>query len=83
MGAVAALFLCMCMCVKSGRGTRVGVFNTSYINTVTQGYPGPPPPYSYDYEMYPSSLRPPPYTPTQPRLDNYSPPPPYPGYARK
>ncbi|KAM6945316.1 cysteine and tyrosine-rich protein 1 [Aplochiton taeniatus] len=82
MGAMAAFFLCVCMCVKNGRGARVGVFRTSYINTVTQGYPGPPPP--YDYEMYPSSLRPPPYTPTPPsRTANYSPPPPYPGYNRK
>lgn len=40
MGAVAAIFLCICMCLKNGRGARVGVFNTSYINTVTQGYPG-------------------------------------------
>ncbi|XP_007565340.1 cysteine and tyrosine-rich protein 1 isoform X1 [Poecilia formosa] len=39
MGAVAALFLCVCMCMKNGRGARVGVFSTSYINTVTQGYP--------------------------------------------
>uniref|UniRef100_A0A3Q3L7D0 Cysteine and tyrosine-rich protein 1 n=1 Tax=Labrus bergylta TaxID=56723 RepID=A0A3Q3L7D0_9LABR len=67
MGAVAALFLCVCMCMKNGRGARVGVFSTSYINAVTQGYPGPPPPYPYDYEMYPPSLHPPPYTPTQPR----------------
>ncbi|RXN16619.1 cysteine and tyrosine-rich 1 [Labeo rohita] len=83
MGAVAAIFLCICMCVKNGRGARVGVFSSSYINTVTQGYPGPPPPYSYDYEMYPPDLRPPPYTPTPPRAANYSPPPPYPGYSRK
>ncbi|KAG7241019.1 hypothetical protein INR49_026049 [Caranx melampygus] len=34
MGAVAALFLCVCMCMKNGRGARVGVFSTSYINTV-------------------------------------------------
>lgn len=40
MGAVAALCLCLCMCMKNGRGARVGVFRTSYINTVTQGYPG-------------------------------------------
>uniref|UniRef100_G3PQK5 Cysteine and tyrosine-rich protein 1 n=1 Tax=Gasterosteus aculeatus aculeatus TaxID=481459 RepID=G3PQK5_GASAC len=40
MGAVAALFLCVCMCMKNGRGARVGVFSTSYINTVTQSYPG-------------------------------------------
>ncbi|KAF0044868.1 hypothetical protein F2P81_001397 [Scophthalmus maximus] len=83
MGAVAALFLCVCMCMKNGRGARVGVFSTSYINTVTQGYPGPPPPYTYDYEMYPPSLHPPPYTPTQPRPANQSPPPPYPGCTRK
>ncbi|TSK17815.1 Amyloid-beta A4 protein [Bagarius yarrelli] len=67
MGAVAAIFLCICMCLKNGSGARVGVFNTSYINTVTQGYPGPPPPYSFDYEMYPSDLQPPPYTPMPPR----------------
>ncbi|KAM4537775.1 cysteine and tyrosine-rich protein 1 [Fundulus diaphanus] len=83
MGAVAALFLCVCMCMKNGRGARVGVFNTSYINTVTQGYPGPPPPYTYDCEMYPPSLRPPPYTPAQPQQASYSPPPPYPGFTRK
>lgn len=40
MGAVAALCLCLCMCMKNGRGARVGVFRTSYVNTVTQGYPG-------------------------------------------
>uniref|UniRef100_A0A3B1K471 Cysteine and tyrosine-rich protein 1 n=1 Tax=Astyanax mexicanus TaxID=7994 RepID=A0A3B1K471_ASTMX len=40
MGAVAAVFLCICMCVKNSRGARVGVFSTSYINTVTQSYPG-------------------------------------------
>lgn len=40
MGAVAAIFLCLCMCVKNGRGARVGVFDTSYINTVTRGHPG-------------------------------------------
>ncbi|XP_012670910.2 cysteine and tyrosine-rich protein 1 [Clupea harengus] len=86
MGAVAAGFLFVCMCVKNGRGARVGVFSTSYINTVSQGYPGPPPPYTYDYdyEMYPTDLRLPPYTPTPPsRGANYSPPPPYPGYTRK
>lgn len=46
-------------------------------------FPGPPPPYTYDYEMYPPSLHPPPYTPTQPHPANYSPPPPYPGCTRK
>ncbi|XP_051982451.1 cysteine and tyrosine-rich protein 1-like isoform X2 [Xyrauchen texanus] len=83
MGAMAAIFLCISMCVKNGRGARVGMFSTPYINTVTQGYPGPPPPYSYDYEMFPSDLLPPPYTPTPPRAASHSPPPPYPGYNRK
>lgn len=41
MGAMAAL--CLCMCMKNGRGARVGVFRTSYINAVTQGYPGKSP----------------------------------------
>lgn len=44
---------------------------------------GPPPPYTYDYEMYPPSLHPPPYTPTQSQPANYSPPPPYPGCMGK
>ncbi|XP_037552598.1 cysteine and tyrosine-rich protein 1 [Nematolebias whitei] len=76
MGAVAALFLCVCMCMKNGRGARVGVFST--ISTVTQGFPGPPPPYSSDYEMHP-----PPYTPTPPQQGSCSPPPPYPGCPHK
>ncbi|KAG9349678.1 hypothetical protein AGOR_G00064510 [Albula goreensis] len=83
MGAMAAIFLCVCMCVKNGRSARVGVFRTSHINTVSNGYPGPPPPYSYDYEMNPHDILPPPYTPTPPRTASYSPPPPYPGYTRK
>lgn len=44
---------------------------------------GPPPPYTYDYEMYPPSLHPPPYTPAQSQPANYSPPPPYPGCTGK
>lgn len=44
---------------------------------------GPPPPYNYDYEMYPPSLHPPPYTPAQSQPANYSPPPPYPGCTNK
>lgn len=40
MGAVAAIFLCVCMCMKNNHGARVGVFRTSYVNTVAQGYPG-------------------------------------------
>ncbi|MBN3309391.1 CYYR1 protein, partial [Amia calva] len=43
MGAVAGVFLCICMCVKSGRGARVGVFRATHLNTITQGYPGEPP----------------------------------------
>ncbi|XP_006638108.1 cysteine and tyrosine-rich protein 1 [Lepisosteus oculatus] len=83
MGAVAGVFLCVCMCVKSGRGSRVGVFRAAHINTVTQGYPGAPPPYSYDYEMNFHDDLPPPYTPTPPRTLHYPPPPPYPGYIPK
>ncbi|TRY92765.1 hypothetical protein DNTS_024843 [Danionella cerebrum] len=79
MGAVAAISLCLCVCVKNGRGARVGIFTTSYISTVSQGYPGPPP-YSCDHEM---SLHPPPYTPTPQRDLNCSPPPPYPGFNPK
>ncbi|KAL4636309.1 cysteine and tyrosine-rich protein 1 precursor-like [Arapaima gigas] len=81
MGAMAAIFLCMCMCVKNGRSSRVGVFRASHINTVAQGYPGPPPPYTYDCEMYSHHILPPPYTPTPPRTS--PPPPPYPGYTSK
>uniref|UniRef100_A0A8C9VKF3 Cysteine and tyrosine-rich protein 1 n=1 Tax=Scleropages formosus TaxID=113540 RepID=A0A8C9VKF3_SCLFO len=106
MGAVAAIFLCTCMCVKNGRSSRVGVFRASHVSTVSQGYPGlqaplgdvkapcggaqftsfqpqhcPPPPYTYDYEMYSHHILPPPYTPTPPRT--YPPPPPYPGYTSK
>ncbi|XP_061654530.1 cysteine and tyrosine-rich protein 1 [Phyllopteryx taeniolatus] len=65
MAAMAALFLCLCMCVKNGHGARVGVFSTSCINTVPQAYSGPPPLYSYDCETYPPPLHPPPYTPVQ------------------
>ncbi|XP_048848178.1 cysteine and tyrosine-rich protein 1 isoform X1 [Brienomyrus brachyistius] len=81
MGAVAAIFLCLCMCLKNGRNSRVGVFRACHVNTVAQGYRGPPPPYSYDYEMNPHHILPPPYTPTPPRI--HPPPPPYPGYSSK
>ncbi|KAK7877364.1 hypothetical protein WMY93_031919 [Mugilogobius chulae] len=73
MGAVAALFLCVCVCLKDGRGSRVGVLNSSYISTISHGYPGPPPPYACEYEMCPPALHPPPYTPTQPHPGHYSP----------
>lgn len=40
MGAAASIFLCVCMCVKNGRSSRVDVLRASHINTITQGYPG-------------------------------------------
>ncbi|XP_019733954.1 LOW QUALITY PROTEIN: cysteine and tyrosine-rich protein 1 [Hippocampus comes] len=40
LNTMAALLLCVCMYMKNGHGARVGVFSTSCINTVTQGYPG-------------------------------------------
>ncbi|XP_048835033.1 cysteine and tyrosine-rich protein 1-like [Brienomyrus brachyistius] len=83
MGAAAGIFLCVCMCVKNGRSSRVDVLRASHINTITQGYPGPPPPYTYDYEMFPHHVPPPPYTPTPPRMTSYPPPPPYPGHTWK
>ncbi|KAJ8253225.1 hypothetical protein GJAV_G00210470 [Gymnothorax javanicus] len=83
MGAVVAISLCVCMCVKNGQGARVGVFGAPHISTVSNGYPGPPPPYSYEYEMHLHDAPPPPYTPTLPGTANYSPPPPYPGCTQK
>lgn len=59
------------------------VFWPACLLSILFSHTGPPPPYTYDCEMYPPSLHPPPYTPTQPRSANYSPPPPYPGYTRK
>ncbi|XP_069060181.1 cysteine and tyrosine-rich protein 1 [Pleurodeles waltl] len=82
MGVIAGVAICICMCMKSPRGTRVGVIRTTHINTIS-GYPVSPPPYSCDFEMdYPVGL-PPPYTPTPPTSLHYSPPPPYSGYSRK
>ncbi|XP_069492476.1 cysteine and tyrosine-rich protein 1 isoform X1 [Ambystoma mexicanum] len=78
MGVIAGLAICICMCMKNPRGTRVGVIRTTHINAIS-GYPGSPPPYSYEYEMD----LPPPYTPTPQTAVHYSPPPPYPGYSRK
>ncbi|KAG9348843.1 hypothetical protein JZ751_029160 [Albula glossodonta] len=83
MGAVAAMFLCVCVWVKNRQTVRVGDLRTSYLNTISQGYPGPPPPYCYDPEMDPHSLLPPPYSPVLTRTANYSPPPPYPGNTCK
>ncbi|KAJ8338610.1 hypothetical protein SKAU_G00353960 [Synaphobranchus kaupii] len=79
VGAVAAVFLCVCVCVKNRQGVRVGDLRTSYLSTISPGYPEPPPPYCYDPAMDPHSYLPPAYTPTAPRTANYFPPPPYPG----
>uniref|UniRef100_A0A3Q2YW82 Cysteine and tyrosine-rich protein 1 n=1 Tax=Hippocampus comes TaxID=109280 RepID=A0A3Q2YW82_HIPCM len=82
LNTMAALLLCVCMYMKNGHGARVGVFSTSCINTVTQGYPGfksylyfffvfspgPPPPYTCDVEMHP-----PPFTSIQSGPASYSP----------
>ncbi|KAI1242376.1 hypothetical protein IHE44_0005914 [Lamprotornis superbus] len=63
MGVIAGIAICICMCMKSNRGTRVGVIRTTHINTINT-YPVAPPAYSYEYGMeYPADL-PPPYTPT-------------------
>ncbi|KAJ8405948.1 hypothetical protein AAFF_G00308360 [Aldrovandia affinis] len=42
MGAVVALSLCLCVCVKNRQSVRVGDLRTSYLNTISQGYLGPP-----------------------------------------
>ncbi|KAM6292367.1 cysteine and tyrosine-rich protein 1 [Porphyrio hochstetteri] len=82
MGVIAGIAICICMCMKNNRGTRVGVIRTTHINTIS-AYPVSPPPYSYEYEMeYPADL-PPPYTPTPQTSIQYPPPPPYPGYSGK
>ncbi|XP_075766383.1 cysteine and tyrosine-rich protein 1 isoform X1 [Pelodiscus sinensis] len=82
MGVIAGITICVCMCMKNNRGTRVGVIRTTHINTIST-YPVAPPPYNYEYEMeYPADL-PPPYTPTPQTSVQYPPPPPYPGYSGK
>uniref|UniRef100_A0A8C3KGR4 Cysteine and tyrosine-rich protein 1 n=1 Tax=Calidris pygmaea TaxID=425635 RepID=A0A8C3KGR4_9CHAR len=82
MGVIAGIAICICMCMKNNRGTRVGVIRTTHINAIS-AYPVAPPPYSYEYEMeYPADL-PPPYTPTPQTSMQYPPPPPYPGYSGK
>ncbi|KAM8977001.1 cysteine and tyrosine-rich protein 1 [Pelodytes ibericus] len=83
MGVIAGIAICICMCMKNTRGTRVGVIRTTHINAISS-YPGmSPPPYSYEYEMeYPLDL-PPPYTPTPHMSMQYPSPPPYPGPSRK
>ncbi|NWS32984.1 CYYR1 protein, partial [Polioptila caerulea] len=81
-GVIAEIAICICMCMKSNCGTRVGIIRTMHINTINT-YPVTPPPYSYEYEMkYPADL-PPPYNPTPQTVIQYPPPHPYPGYSRK
>ncbi|XP_039599387.1 cysteine and tyrosine-rich protein 1 [Polypterus senegalus] len=84
MGVIAGVAICICMCMKNGRGSRVGVFRgrPMHISTISS-YPVAPPPYSYEFEMDSQTDLPPPYTPTPPRTVPFPPPPPYPGYSRK
>ncbi|XP_041270708.1 cysteine and tyrosine-rich protein 1 [Onychostruthus taczanowskii] len=82
MGVIAGIAICVCMCMKSNRETRVGVIRTTHINTINT-YPVSPPPYSNEYEMeYPADL-PPHYSPAPQTVIQYPPPPPYPGYSGK
>uniref|UniRef100_A0A8C0BFZ6 Cysteine and tyrosine-rich protein 1 n=1 Tax=Buteo japonicus TaxID=224669 RepID=A0A8C0BFZ6_9AVES len=39
MGVIAGIAICICMCMKNNRGTRVGVIRTTHINTIS-AYPG-------------------------------------------
>ncbi|NXB96320.1 CYYR1 protein, partial [Vidua macroura] len=34
MGVIAGIAICICMCMKSNRETRVGVIRTTHINTI-------------------------------------------------
>ncbi|KAI4579321.1 cysteine and tyrosine-rich protein 1 isoform X2 [Ovis aries] len=79
MGVIAGIAICICMCMKNNRGTRVGVIRTTHINAISS-YPVAPPPYNYDHEMEYCADLPPPYSPTPAQR---SPPPPYPGNSRK
>ncbi|XP_059133214.1 cysteine and tyrosine-rich protein 1 [Peromyscus eremicus] len=82
MGVIAGIAICVCMCVKNNRGTRVGVLRTTHINAISS-YPMTPPPYTYDHEMEYCADLPPPYSPTPQASAQRSPPPPYPGNSRK
>ncbi|GAB5576329.1 cysteine and tyrosine-rich protein 1 [Prionailurus iriomotensis] len=82
MGVIAGIAICICMCMKNNRGTRVGVIRTTHINAISS-YPVAPPPYSYDHEMEYCADLPPPYSPTPQASAQRSPPPPYPGNSRK
>ncbi|EMP25461.1 Cysteine and tyrosine-rich protein 1 [Chelonia mydas] len=35
MGVIAGVAICICMCMKNNRGTRVGVIRTTHINTIS------------------------------------------------
>lgn len=39
MGVIAGIAICICMCMKNNRGTRVGVIRTTHINAISS-YPG-------------------------------------------
>ncbi|CAH6792487.1 Cyyr1 [Phodopus roborovskii] len=82
MGVIAGIAICICMCMKSNRGTRVGVIRAAHINAISS-YPAAPPPYPYDHEMEYCADLPPPYSPTPQASAQRSPPPPYPGNSRK
>uniref|UniRef100_A0A8I3X610 Cysteine and tyrosine-rich protein 1 n=1 Tax=Callithrix jacchus TaxID=9483 RepID=A0A8I3X610_CALJA len=82
MGVVAGIAICICMCMKNHRATRVGILTTTRINTISS-CPAVPPPYSYDHEMEYCADLPPPYSPTPQGSAQRSPPPPYPGNPRK
>ncbi|XP_040083584.1 cysteine and tyrosine-rich protein 1 isoform X2 [Oryx dammah] len=38
MGVIAGIAICICMCMKNNRGTRVGVIRTTHINAISS-YP--------------------------------------------
>ncbi|XP_073928961.1 cysteine and tyrosine-rich protein 1 isoform X3 [Castor canadensis] len=82
MGVIAGIAICICMCMKNNRGTRVGVIRTTHINAISS-YPVAPPPYSYDHEREYRADLPPPYSPAPQASAQRSPPPPYPGNSRK
>ncbi|XP_070951629.1 cysteine and tyrosine-rich protein 1 isoform X2 [Macaca nemestrina] len=81
MGVIAGIAICICMCMKNHRATRVGILRTTHVNTVSS-YPAPPP-YGYDHEMEYCADLPPPYSATPQGSAQRSPPPPYPGNPRK
>ncbi|KFO21565.1 Cysteine and tyrosine-rich protein 1 [Fukomys damarensis] len=82
MGVIAGVAICVCMCLKNNRGTRVGVIRATHINAISS-YPVAPPPYTHDQEMEYRADLPPPYSPTPQASAQRSPPPPYPGSSRK